>query len=376
MAHRTVEWPWRPINTVFCVPAATPWHPSAEFPMRTLRSSDLKALAGLLDTLTLVTPEQVPARLVAGAVGLIPGLLASYNELGPATTSVTAVYPDDADVSGQEEAFVRFIHQHPVIAAHAGARVHPADTISNHATPRELRRLDLYQEVYRPLGVADQIAISAAGPGQIMIGLAISRASWGFTERDHLILDMLHPHLALGPARAAQLAQLRKAHESLSRDAGENATALIVLTRKRRIAWITLPARRLLRDWFGYAGQTELPAQLSEPLSRQSVRPAPPVRFTRGDRTLTATLLAAAPGHAESLLALRQTIIPDPIRMAGFGLTLRERQVLIAATEGLPEATIARRLAITPTTVNKHLENIYRKLEVTGRQQAIDTVFS
>jgi DNA-binding CsgD family transcriptional regulator len=356
--------------------------------MRTLRSSDLKAIAGLLDTLALVTPEQVPARLVAGIVGLIPGLLASYNELGPATTRVTAVYPDDAYVSGHEEAFVRFIHQHPVIAAHAAARVHCADTISNHATPRQVRRLDLYQEVYRPLGVADQIAISAAGPGQITIGLAISRARWGFTQRDHLILDMLHPHLALGPARAAQLTQLREAHESLSRDAGENAAALIVLTRKHRIAWITLPARRLLRDWFGYTGETELPAQLSDPLARQSsgregsrfagrsVGPTPPMRFTRGDRTLTATLLAATPGHAEPLLALRQTIIPNPIRMATLGLTLRERQVLLTAAQGLPEASIARQLAITPTTVNKHLENIYRKLEVSGRQHAIDTVFS
>ena len=344
--------------------------------MRTLRSSDLKAIAGLLDTLALVTPEQVPARLVAGIVGVIPGLIASYNELAPATTRVTAAYPDDAYVPGQEEAFVRFIHQHPVIAAHAGARVHSADTISNHATPRELRRLDLYQEVYRPLGVADQIAISVAGPGQIMIGLAISRARCGFTERDHLILDMLHPHLALGPARAAQLTQLREAHESLSRDAGENAAALIVLTRKHRIAWITLPARRLLRDWFGYAGETELPAQLSGPLAGRSVGATPPMRFTRGDRTLTATLLAAAPGHAEPLLALRQTIIPNPIRMATLGLTVRERQVLLTAAQGLPEASIARQLAITPTTVNKHLENIYRKLEVSGRRHAIDTVFS
>jgi hypothetical protein len=29
-----------------------------------------------------------------------------------------------------------------------------------------------------------------------------------------------------------------------------------------------------------------------------------------------------------------------------------------------------------PRARNKHLEHIYRKLEVTGRQQAIDTVFS
>jgi hypothetical protein len=32
-----------------------------------------------------------------------------------------------------------------------------------------------YQELYRPLGIADQITSNAAGPRQTTIGLAISR---------------------------------------------------------------------------------------------------------------------------------------------------------------------------------------------------------
>ena len=339
--------------------------------MRTLRSSDLKALADLIDTLTLVAPEQVPGRLVAGVLDVVPGMLASYNEFGPGTTRVTAVHPDDVHTPGEDEAFIRFLHQHPVIAAHGPAGIHSASTISDHATPRQLRRLDLYQELYRPLGIADQITSNAAGPGHTTIGLAISRAHWGFTERDRLMLDLLRPYLGLGPARANQLAKLRQSHRALAGDPAHSAAALVVLTRRRRIAWLTPPARRLLVDWFGYAGRSDLPPQLALPLERRSAGVSPSVRLARGDRTLTATLLAASPGDAEPLLALEQTIAPNPTRIAALGLTSREDEILLTAAQGLPEVDIARRLGIAPRTVNKHIEHIYRKLEVNDRRQAI-----
>ena len=79
--------------------------------MRTLRSSDLKALADLIDTLTLVAPEQVPGRLVAGVLDVVPGMLTSYNEFGPGTTRVTAVHPDDVHTPGEDEASLSASHR-------------------------------------------------------------------------------------------------------------------------------------------------------------------------------------------------------------------------------------------------------------------------
>jgi DNA-binding NarL/FixJ family response regulator len=49
--------------------------------------------------------------------------------------------------------------------------------------------------------------------------------------------------------------------------------------------------------------------------------------------------------------------------------------VLAAATHGLGEQGIARELAISPRTVNKHLEHAYRKLNVTNRAHAIAAAF-
>jgi DNA-binding CsgD family transcriptional regulator len=344
--------------------------------MRTLRSSDLTALAELIDSLVLVEPEQVPGRLVAGVLDLVPGVLASYNEFGPGPARVTAVHPDDIPTPGEDEVFVRFLHQHPVIAAHGPTGIHSARTISDYATPRQLRRLDLYQALYRPLGIADQITSNAAGPGPITIGLAISRERWGFTERDRVILDLLHPHLGLGPARAAQAAQMRQCHRALAGDPVHDGAALIVLTRRGRIAWLTPPARQVLVDWFGYAGRSELPGKLAHMLAGRSGAGSPAALLVRGDRTLTATLLSTGPGGAEPLLALEQTIALNPARMEALGLSSREGDILLAAAHGLAEITIGERFAISSRTVNKHLEHIYRKLEVTGRREAVAVAFS
>ncbi len=52
------------------------------------------------------------------------------------------------------------------------------------------------------------------------------------------------------------------------------------------------------------------------------------------------------------------------------GLTVREREVLHWVTEGLDNKSIAAHLVVSVNTVEKHLRNIYAKLEVTSRTEA------
>ncbi|MER6029835.1 helix-turn-helix transcriptional regulator [Streptomyces sp. NPDC001851] len=54
-----------------------------------------------------------------------------------------------------------------------------------------------------------------------------------------------------------------------------------------------------------------------------------------------------------------------------YGITRRERGVLELALEGLPAKQIARRLHLSPHTVNDHFKAIYRKTGVTGREELI-----
>jgi LuxR family maltose regulon positive regulatory protein len=54
-------------------------------------------------------------------------------------------------------------------------------------------------------------------------------------------------------------------------------------------------------------------------------------------------------------------------------LTEREEEVLSLTAEGYKREEIAEELYISTVTVKTHLQNIYRKLEVRGKQAAINT---
>ncbi|OQO93917.1 helix-turn-helix transcriptional regulator [Saccharomonospora piscinae] len=56
------------------------------------------------------------------------------------------------------------------------------------------------------------------------------------------------------------------------------------------------------------------------------------------------------------------------------GLTLREREIVRLVALGRTNAAIAHELALSPRTVAKHLEHVYRKLRVDGRAAAVARV--
>jgi DNA-binding NarL/FixJ family response regulator len=53
------------------------------------------------------------------------------------------------------------------------------------------------------------------------------------------------------------------------------------------------------------------------------------------------------------------------------GLTTRERQVLALLATGLPTTRIAEQLGLAPKTVNNNLSNIFAKLGVSSRTEAV-----
>lgn len=64
----------------------------------------------------------------------------------------------------------------------------------------------------------------------------------------------------------------------------------------------------------------------------------------------------------------------DESRLQEFTLTRRQRAILSLLVEGRSTARIAHALSVSERTVSWHLHNIYRKLEVRSRQEAIVAV--
>lgn len=74
---------------------------------------------------------------------------------------------------------------------------------------------------------------------------------------------------------------------------------------------------------------------------------------------------------ADRILDLASTAAPEPLIGPLASLTERERDVLSLLALGLPNAAIADRLHLSRNTVRNHLSNVFTKLGVTNRGEAI-----
>ncbi|WP_225850580.1 helix-turn-helix transcriptional regulator [Streptomyces sp. HPF1205] len=84
----------------------------------------------------------------------------------------------------------------------------------------------------------------------------------------------------------------------------------------------------------------------------------------------TAAMLRGRLGHALGRLARPARALPPSAPAVLGALTRREAAVLGLLADGLSNDQIAHRLAISPRTVDKHLEHAYPKLHVKGRVEA------
>ena len=83
------------------------------------------------------------------------------------------------------------------------------------------------------------------------------------------------------------------------------------------------------------------------------------VVFSAGIASRVLAFFAAGPGAAAAAL--------DPFP----GLTEREREILDLVARGLTNAEIARRLVVSDKTVRNHVSNVFTKLQVAGRAEAV-----
>lgn len=74
-----------------------------------------------------------------------------------------------------------------------------------------------------------------------------------------------------------------------------------------------------------------------------------------------------------TLNLLRSPLVPQTDEpQENIQLTSRETEVLEQLSTGLPYTSIAENLFISPSTVRRHIENIYQKLQVHSKIEALD----
>lgn len=146
---------------------------------------------------------------------------------------------------------------------------------------------------------------------------------------------------------------------------------LITIDGNGRILWATPQARQLFRraevseQWL----EEDLGAQLSTWLAHQPV-PGQTFHLQGVDHPLDVRLVAY--NDHETLLKLVDGLAPSgPAKLReALPLTERESEVLFWIGNGKTNREIGQILESSPRTVNKHLEQIFRKLEVDNRTLA------
>ena len=314
------------------------------------------------------------AESIGGDQPFTPGLLV---ELGRLISADSVVYneldrvrrrrillvgrPDD-EVDGfeldDETRWRVLLEEHPLCLrqqeGHFGAV-----KLSDFLTRRELHRTWVYDNFLAPFHTEYELEVPIPSPlwhtKTFLFGRSGGR---DFTERDRLLLDLLQPHLARIWLAAKTHRLLSSALAELDRVDEHDPRGVILLGLGGEIEFASPPSERLLREFFPARSGEQLPAALAEWLESGDAKPL--IR-RRGEWQLRVE-------QADGALLLEE-------RHERIELTTREREVLAWVARGKTNAEIARLLWLAPSTVGKHLENVYTKLGVSTRTAAVAHCF-
>jgi DNA-binding CsgD family transcriptional regulator len=305
---------------------------------------------------------------------LVPCAGASYNAVDPRSGQATFFTdPDDRVFAGGPEIFAQFAWQHPLIGHYARTGDGRARRISDFITRRQLHRTDLYNHIYRHIGLEHQLAVtlspSPTRPRE-MVGLALDRAGRDFTTTDMALLELLRPHLEQVRDRLEELALLRAALEHTSSE------MVALVTDDGTVAWASPAAS----EGLGLVPGQGLPEPLRRHLTLKLARTAkaavpasaPGLEAVQFDNhRLNVRLVRSAHPHLHSLHITRLKGPLRPSELRSLGLTSRQAEALALVTQGLSARQIADQLYLSPRTVEKHLAAAYERLGANGRAQAI-----
>lgn len=302
--------------------------------------------------------DELHALALRGLGRLVRADAVGWNEID-LRTGANRFLGEPADYMSDDDLAVldRLIAQHPIVGYYSTTADGSPVTISDFVGVRAYRSGELYADLFRSKRVEDQLAVAIEAGGHVT-GIAFSRDSRSFSARDRAVLDLLRPHLVSANTNLRALEAAHERLERLERSLEEDGRGVAVV-RDGRIEPLTAAAAAILRRWFG--GEQPPVPENGQPLVLES----PDRRLTLRRATCDATLL----------LLDETSFAPPPDRARELGLNVRETEVLALAARGLANAAIAGELFVSVRTVEKHLENAYRKLGVHSRDEAVARLF-
>ena len=263
--------------------------------------------------------------------------------------------------------------------------------ISDFVSLRQYRSLGVYTELFARVGCDRRMGFGVMNTKPVNLAISLNRSRRDFSEEDRTLLNLLRPHLLLANSQAQAQRQAQLLRERERARLGEVfGTGLAEVNTRAQLLWSTPRAEALLAEFFPAGGPAAtsggLPVELRTPLLRvlppergvisaeASLKPWKPVWQFAGpdDRTLKVRLVPGTTAGSWYLLLEERNVQTAAGQLArALRLTLREGEVLCWLREGKTNWEMSVILGNTEKTVGKHLENIFRKLNVENRTAAV-----
>jgi DNA-binding CsgD family transcriptional regulator len=299
---------------------------------------------------------------------LIPSDWLSYNEVNLLTPDKTFSILKPESSMFFQQLFPRFkelTSQHPLIVHQMQSANFPVHKISDFLTQDAFHQLELYQDVYRPMGVEYQIAVTVRLSSSHVIAFALSRKEKDYDERDRAVLELLRPHLVVA-FNNLDLIQNHKTIQSGTELAlNELSSATLIVELQGGILYHTGPAMQ----WLGAPKPERLPGPITDWLNRRLAGGSG--ESLRWNSPSGEIQIRAMPTSTFDrwLLVLSRENHHRPIGTAPAipGLSRRQQEVAHWIREGKTNPEIATIMGISPRTVQKHVEHIFEKLGVESR---------
>ena len=327
--------------------------------MPTLSGKDADRLLRFVDEAESLGGDKPFTSELLGELGrLVPAELVGYNELDRVRRRnlLLAAWPVEDDNEDDEISDEQWDLQleHPVCHRHRQG-FFEALKLSDFFTQRELHQTRLYELRHRPWGFEYEVAVAIPSPlwhTKTFMFLRTGRRD--FTERDRLVLNLLQPHLARFWRAARTKRLLNSALAEIDRIDERCGRGVILLGLGGEVEFASAPARRLMHEFFPGVSTGRLPVGVEKWLERGATTP----------------LISQREARRLSVDRVDDVLLLEERHQEG-QLTARELEVVTWVAQGKTNAEIAALLLLAPSTVRKHLENVYAKLGVNTRTAAV-----
>lgn len=307
---------------------------------------------------------------------VIPGTRAAWNDVdlvrGDNDVVLTAPLPLWPSAGAE---LVSHLDEHPLFAHFRRTGDGQPHAISELVSADQFHRTGLYNEIYRRLGIEDQLGATIPGfDAGHHIQLTVDRDRWGFSERDRLALALLQATVMVRYDALVHLDRLNRLLALREEVADPDVDGVLVVAPPDRIVDATPAARAIVGRW--YPGtSTRLPPALAEWYAAVGHRRRPSSSTLRVEQGELGSLVARLVGCRRDAIVLHERVVGRGAALGRcWGLTDRQTAAVRMVVAGATNPQIAAHLGISQRTVEKHLQQAFERLGVTNRTAAAAAV--